>query len=262
MSFRVLALCERMLFLKSNVIILKFWIMSYGILMLTAGSSSYVSDKWYKFSKAAHPPPQKSRNINWNVHQWQGTLQICPYYLQRDKGYTTTHSDFFCQRRNSHCEMLQSLRVWEVSINRNNPKIKTDYWSKIRTLSLTECNDTKNLRKHRTQMFILITSECIKIEIRSKKCAPNQFCRFWCCRNRIRLWFLFRIWKLKDARENIKLKTYHIWHHRGCIHIKKTPLIPVLCTCCQCIWHLWQWICTNKKNFSSQKWIPAKPSLT
>jgi len=57
-------------------------------------------------------------------------------------------------------------------------------------------------------MIIFITSECIKIEIRSKKCAPNQFCRFWCCRNRIRLWFLLRIWKLQEVHISFTIRIY------------------------------------------------------
>ena len=144
--------------------------------------------------------PKKSRNIKWNAYLGRGRHSADKSILLANRyGYTTTHSDYFCQSRNSRCEMLQSLRVWEVSMNRNNHKKKTDYWSKIRPLSLTESNATKNLRKQRVQKFIFLTSECIKIEIRSKKCAPNQFCWFWCCRNGIRLWFLLRIWKLKQA---------------------------------------------------------------
>jgi hypothetical protein len=35
---------------------------SFGITTLTAGSSSYASDTWFKFSKVGNP--KKSRNMN------------------------------------------------------------------------------------------------------------------------------------------------------------------------------------------------------
>jgi hypothetical protein len=141
-----------MLFLKLHVIIAQFWIICHlVIIMVTASSSSYASDIWYKFSTAG--PKGGFKKYKLKCTPWRGTLQIYPYYLQRDKCHTTSHSDYFCQSRNSHCEMLQLLRIWEVSINRNNCEIRTDYWSKNKTLSLTECNATNTLRKQDTNVY-------------------------------------------------------------------------------------------------------------
>ena len=173
-----------------------------------------------------HPPPPPPKKIikkyKLKCTPWQGTLQIYPYYLQRDKGHTTSYSDYFFQSRNSRCEILQSLRVWEVSINRNNCKIKTDHWSKIRPtfLNWVQCHqkfkntqDTNvyfcHLGMHRdwNQVQKMCSQPVLQISVLQKQdqtLVPLQNL------------------KVKRSTWEYSVKDmYHIWHHRGCIHIKK-----------------------------------------